>query len=160
MNNKKNNKGFSLVELIVVVAIMAVLVGVLAPTYLRYVEKTRAQKDVSAVAEVIEAAKIACAEEKVYDGITASTTIVVADEAAPTSADADLQAAIQEIVDEIDFTSKAYDGKQYTIKFTVDTDATTGAITAVNVAEYDADDATVWTTKSAGGSGEGTGTGA
>ena len=37
------NKGFSLVELIVVVAIMAVLVGVLAPAYLRYVEKARRQ---------------------------------------------------------------------------------------------------------------------
>ena len=35
----RNNKGFSLVELIVVVAIMAVLVGVLAPAYLKYVEK-------------------------------------------------------------------------------------------------------------------------
>lgn len=40
---KTNNKGFSLVELIVVVAIMAVLVGVLAPAYLRYVEKARQQ---------------------------------------------------------------------------------------------------------------------
>ena len=40
---KKNNKGFSLVELIVVVAIMAVLVGVLAPAYLGYVEKARRQ---------------------------------------------------------------------------------------------------------------------
>ena len=40
---KKNNKGFSLVELIVVVAIMAVLVGVLAPAYLGYVEKSRRQ---------------------------------------------------------------------------------------------------------------------
>ena len=40
---KKNNKGFSLVELIVVVAIMAVLVGVLAPAYLAYVEKARRQ---------------------------------------------------------------------------------------------------------------------
>ena len=52
---KKNNKGFSLVELIVVVAIMAVLVGVLAPAYLRYVEKSKLQKDVSAVGEVVEA---------------------------------------------------------------------------------------------------------
>ena len=43
MKIHKNNKGFSLVELIVVVAIMAVLVGVLAPAYLRYVEKTRMQ---------------------------------------------------------------------------------------------------------------------
>lgn len=40
---KRNNKGFSLIELIVVVAIMAVLVGVMAPAYLRYVEKARRQ---------------------------------------------------------------------------------------------------------------------
>ena len=43
MRTQKNNKGFSLIELIVVVAIMAVLVGVLAPAYLRYVEKARRQ---------------------------------------------------------------------------------------------------------------------
>lgn len=43
MGRKKNNSGFSLIELIVVVAIMAVLVGVLAPAYLRYVEKSRQQ---------------------------------------------------------------------------------------------------------------------
>lgn len=40
---KRTNKGFSLIELIVVVAIMAVLVGVMAPAYLRYVEKARRQ---------------------------------------------------------------------------------------------------------------------
>lgn len=40
---RKNNNGFSLIELIVVVAIMAVLVGVLAPAYLRYIEKARRQ---------------------------------------------------------------------------------------------------------------------
>lgn len=41
-----NEKGFSLVELIVVIAIMAVLVGVLAPQFIRYVEKTRESSDV------------------------------------------------------------------------------------------------------------------
>ena len=73
MKNRKNNKGFSLVELIVVVAIMAVLVGVLAPAYLRYVEKSRMQKDDSAVAEVVEAVKIALSEEDVYDSVNFGT---------------------------------------------------------------------------------------
>lgn len=39
----KDHRGFSLIELIVVIAIMAVLVGVMAPAYLRYVEKARRQ---------------------------------------------------------------------------------------------------------------------
>ena len=69
---KNNNKGFSLVELIVVIAIMAVLVGVLAPTLLRYVEKSRIQKDASAVAEVVNAARIAVAEEAINDEVAAS----------------------------------------------------------------------------------------
>ena len=42
----RNNKGFSLVELIVVIAIMAVLVGVLAPQFLKYVEKSRQSSDI------------------------------------------------------------------------------------------------------------------
>lgn len=87
MNNKKrNNKGFSLVELIVVVAIMAVLVGVLAPAYLTYVEKSRIAKDESALEEVRHAVEVAVAEEDVYDDVTfggtspTTVTISVADD--------------------------------------------------------------------------------
>ena len=54
----KSNNGFSLVEIIVVVAIMAILVGVLAPAYLRYVEKTRKQRDDTAAEEIRHAAEI------------------------------------------------------------------------------------------------------
>ena len=54
----EKQQGFSLVELVVVIAIMAILVGVLTPAYLAYVEKTRIQKDESAAGEIYRAAEI------------------------------------------------------------------------------------------------------
>lgn len=41
----RTNKGFSLVELIIVIAIMALLVGMMAPILLRYLEKTNVSHD-------------------------------------------------------------------------------------------------------------------
>lgn len=70
---KKDNKGFSLVELIIVVAIMAVLMMVVAPQFLRYVERTRLQTDNSAIGEIANAAKIAAANEKVAQEIADAT---------------------------------------------------------------------------------------
>jgi len=49
---KTNNKGFSLVELIIVIAIMAVLIGVLAPQFIKYVERSRESTDLQNVEEV------------------------------------------------------------------------------------------------------------
>lgn len=74
---KKDNKGFSLVELIVVVAIMAVLMVVVTPALLRYVEKTRLQRDNSAIAEVANAAKIACASESVNKEVSTAGGVTI-----------------------------------------------------------------------------------
>ena len=55
---KMNNKGFSLVELIIVIAIMAILVVVLAPQYLKYVEKSRVSSDAQTAAEFVSAMSV------------------------------------------------------------------------------------------------------
>lgn len=68
---RENKKGFSLVELIVVIAIMAVMVAVLAPSLLQYVERSRAQKDDSAMSEAANAVQLALARQEVYDEVLA-----------------------------------------------------------------------------------------
>ena len=58
---KTNNKGFSLVELIVVIAIMAVLIGVLAPTFTKYVEQSRRSTDIQNAEQIKAAITVAMA---------------------------------------------------------------------------------------------------
>ena len=70
---KKNNKGFSLVELIVVVAIMAVLMGILVPTLVKNVEKSKKQKDESAIEEIRSQMQNSLADPD-YSHITAKIT--------------------------------------------------------------------------------------
>ncbi len=62
---RKNNKGFSLVELIVVIAIMAVLVGVLAPQLIKYVEKSREATDIQNCDSIVTAIKSYYADKDV-----------------------------------------------------------------------------------------------
>ncbi len=60
---KKNNKGFTLIELILVIAIIAVLATILAPQYLRYVEKSRVSSDEQYAEELRNAVKTSLADE-------------------------------------------------------------------------------------------------
>lgn len=59
---KLNNSGFSLVELIIVMAIMAILTVAVAPQYLKYVERSRKSVDVQTMATVVTAIQIYAAD--------------------------------------------------------------------------------------------------
>ncbi len=74
MKNQKTmgNKGFSLVELIVVIAIMVVLVAVLAPVFTKYVEQSRRATDVQNASAIADAVLAQAAE----DNLTSDTAEV------------------------------------------------------------------------------------
>ena len=70
---KRNKLGFSLVELIVTISIMAILTAILAPALLSYTERSRAQKDASAMGEVTNAVFLSLADTSVYDELVANS---------------------------------------------------------------------------------------
>ena len=71
MKNKQkyasSKKGFSLVEVIVVITVMVVMLAVLAPSLLKYVESSRIQKDESAMDEVVNAVQLALSDSNTFD---------------------------------------------------------------------------------------------
>jgi type IV pilus assembly protein PilA len=77
---KIDNKAFSLVELIIVMAIMAALVGILAPQYMKYVSKTEKTRDCSTINTILNACETMALDPDTTwrSGATNAMTIVVA----------------------------------------------------------------------------------
>ena len=71
MNKKTYNKGFSLVELIIVIAIMAILSAAIAPALIRYINKARKADDI-AFADSLGTSFMAALDENeaLYDYVT------------------------------------------------------------------------------------------
>ena len=72
-----NNKGFSLIELIVVIAIMAILVGALAPQYMKFVERSRKSTDVQNVAAIKSALEVYAADPMVTTNALESGEVTI-----------------------------------------------------------------------------------
>lgn len=116
----KRNSGFTLVELIIVIAIIAVLTAVAAPQYLKYVEKSRISMDINTAAVIEDAVSVLCAEGSVPgaddDYVTWDVT---------TGLVGDGKAAVEEITGPISAAvskkAKAAGAVVYSINFNADT---------------------------------------
>lgn len=133
-NEKKDNKGFSLVELIIVIAIMAILVGIVGTQVIPYISKSKVAKDQQVLNSISTAAVAAYSE----NAATGSFTIDVFSTTPPSDT---TQATIQSDIKATsgfenlrDFTDAlGADGKADIESVTVEFNATTHkAVTKAN----------------------------
>lgn len=96
------NKGFSLVELIIVIAIMAILVGVMAPQLLKYVERTRVSADTQVADTVRTAVVTSLMDPQVDDAPSTKKYPTLNDLYADTADSPKFVAAVQEVLNETD----------------------------------------------------------
>ena len=73
---EKENGGFSLVELIIVIAIMAILVGIMAPQLIKYIEKTNVSADKQLCDSIREALIYAASDPNVLSANDRSHEII------------------------------------------------------------------------------------
>lgn len=115
---KKNNKGFSLVELIIVIAIMAILAGALAPALIKYINKSRRSADISNADTIRTACQTAMSDEDAMVAIgTGVTGASVSDLKSSYGA---FSTEISSILGNSTITSKYFDkGNEFTVDINV-----------------------------------------
>lgn len=130
----KNNKGFSLVELIVVIAIMAVLVGVLAPQLIKYVEKSRQATDIQNCDSIATTLKTYFADKEGLTGTVTATVSTTSDVACAvpgggTAQTAQIATDAGTALSDAGLTATRLKGSQWYGNITITYDCGTGQIT-------------------------------
>lgn len=122
----RNKKGFTLAELLIVVAIIAVLVAVSIPIFTTQLEKARDATTVANLRAAYAEATVQILDETVDDGNEATKTVTITGVVCETT-DADLGAGAENL----DFTVEGIDGKgKYNVVFDfTNQDAVTAAAT-------------------------------
>jgi len=67
--NTSADRGFSLIELVIVITIMVVLTALLAPQVLRYVEQSRIARDEQNIDEIYRVIQLALTDETAYNAV-------------------------------------------------------------------------------------------
>lgn len=95
--NKKNNKGFSLVELIVVVLIMGIIAVALAPQVMKWVDKAKTNSDANTAKDIKSALQIAVADAKAAGKTVDTCTDVAYTSAGVATLSDDFEAYVTEV---------------------------------------------------------------
>lgn len=114
---KLDNKGFTLVELIIVIAIIAVLAAVIAPQYIKYVERSRQGVDANALQEVFHNAQV---EAGLVEGATEQKTVTIAADGTIDGTFSNLSQIKSVVGSKLTFKSKAAQNHTYEIDIGTD----------------------------------------
>lgn len=74
---ERNNKGFTLVELIVVLVILAILAAILVPALLGYIDKAKDSQDILAAKNIMTATQSKMAEAYAEGGVAQAANVAV-----------------------------------------------------------------------------------
>lgn len=64
---KRTDRGFTLIEMIIAIAILVILTGLLAPQFMKYVEKSKEAKDLHTLDAIYTSVQAALGEEESYE---------------------------------------------------------------------------------------------
>lgn len=123
-NEKKDNKGFSLVELIIVIAIMAILVGVVGTQVIPYINKSKVAKDQQVLNSISTAAVASYSENAMTTGWTLNVFGTAPSDETQKKVQKDVQTTIGYTTLEEFVKTFGADGKDQIKEITVTFDAT------------------------------------
>ena len=140
---KKNNKGFSLVELIIVIAIMAILAGALAPALIKYINKSRRSTDIQNADTLRTSVQTAMSNPDAVDAIGGDTTSFSSNDIKNASSSNKFLTEVQSVVGKTTLTTK-YKEKGSPFKIDVDIASNTVIVKSAAGTEISPSATTPW----------------